>query len=202
MCNVSSRDVPNMEEHTLIQSAQRGDMDAFRRLFEENKRRIFAVAFRYAKNKEDAEDILQDTFIKAYQALDSFHTEDNTSFTSWLYRISINSSIDLLRKHKKMRDKYFDNDDFENLSSGDEGSNPEHLTHLHDVRSRIAGVLNKLTARQRMIFILRHNQHLSTQEIAEYMNCSQGSVKKQLFRAVSAIKDHFKTLIPEKSYEL
>jgi RNA polymerase sigma-70 factor (ECF subfamily) len=191
-----------MEEYTLVQSAQQGDMEAFRQLFDENKRRIFAIAYRYANNKEDAEDILQDTFIKAYQALGSFHTEDNTSFTSWLYRISINSSIDLLRKHKKMRDNYFDNDKFENLPSGDEGSNPEHLTHLQDVRSKISSVLNKLTARQRMIFILRHYQHLSTQEIAEYMSCSQGSVKKQLFRAVSAIKDHFKSLMPEKSYEL
>ena len=191
-----------MEEYTLVQSAQQGDMEAFRQLFDENKRRIFAIAYRYAKNKEDAEDILQDTFIKAYQALNSFHTDDNTSFTSWLYRISINSSIDLLRKHKKMRDNYFDNDKFDNLPSGDAGSNPEHLTQLQDVRGKISRVLNKLTARQRMIFILRHYQHLSTQEIAEYMSCSQGSVKKQLFRAVSAIKDHFKSLIPEKSYEL
>jgi RNA polymerase sigma-70 factor (ECF subfamily) len=61
-------------------------------------------------------------------------------------------------------------------------------------------VLNTLTARQRMIFILRHYQQLTTEEIAEYMNCSQGSVKKQLFRAVSAVKGHFQSLIPEKAY--
>jgi len=191
-----------MDEHSLVLSAQQGDMEAFRRLFDENKRKIFAIAYRYSHNQEDAEDILQETFIKAYQALDSFHTEDKNSFTSWLYRISINSSIDLLRKHRKMRDKYFDNDDFSKMSSDDAGSDPEQQTQLQDVRNKISGVLNKLTARQRMIFILRHYQHFSTQEIAEYMSCSQGSVKKQLFRAVSAIKDHFKHLIPEKSYEL
>jgi RNA polymerase sigma-70 factor (ECF subfamily) len=191
-----------MEEHELVQSVRQGDMDAFRQLFEENKRRIFAVAYRYAKNKEDAEDILQDTFIKAYQALDKFHTNEGTSFTSWLYRISINSSIDLLRKKNKMEDKFFDPDNLDNLSSQDEDHNPEHSTGLQDTRNKISAVLTQLTARQRMIFILRHYQQLTTHEISEYMGCSQGSVKKQLFRAVSAIKDHFKNLIPEKGYEV
>ncbi len=191
-----------MEELELVQSARQGDKEAFRQLFEVNKRKVFAIAFRYAKNKEDAEDILQETFIKAYQALDKFHTNEGTSFTSWLYRISINSSIDLLRKKNKMEDKFFDPDNLDNLSSGDQGHNPEHSTSIQDIRDKISAVLNQLTARQRMIFILRHHQQLSTQEISEYMGCSQGSVKKQLFRAVTAIKDHFKSLIPEKGYEV
>jgi RNA polymerase sigma-70 factor (ECF subfamily) len=191
-----------MEENALIQSARQGDMEAFRELFDDNRQRIFAVAFRYAKNVEDAEDILQDTFIKAYQGLDKFKLGEDTSFSAWLYRISINSSIDLLRKNRKMRDKYFDNDNFDNLSSNDDRHNPENSEQIREAREKIDKVLDTLTARQRMIFILRHYQHLSTSEIAEYMSCSQGSVKKQLFRAVSAIKAHFKNLIPEKSYEM
>ena len=191
-----------MEEQELVQAAIRGDTDAFKKLFDENKQRIFAVAFRYARNKEDAEDILQDTFIKAYQELDKFHVDKSTSFTSWLYRISINSSIDLIRKNRKMRDHYFDSDNLDNLSSNDSGHNPEHSTRVQDTRDRISLALNQLTARQRMIFILRHYQQLSTQEISEYMSCSQGSVKKQLFRAVSRVKDHFKSLITEQSYEV
>jgi len=191
-----------MEELELVQSARQGDTEAFRQLFEVNKRKVFAIAFRYAKNKEDAEDILQETFIKAYQALDKFHTNEGTSFTSWLYRISINTSIDLLRKKNKMEDKFFNPDNLDNLSSGDQGHDPEHSTGIQNMRDKISAVLNQLTARQRMIFILRHYQQLSTQEISEYMGCSQGSVKKQLFRAVTAIKDHFKSLIPEKGYEV
>ncbi|MFA9452348.1 MAG: RNA polymerase sigma factor [Candidatus Aminicenantaceae bacterium] len=191
-----------MEELELVQSAQQGDMEAFRQLFEVNKRKVFAIAFRYAKNKEDAEDILQDTFIKAYQGLDKFHTNEGTSFTSWLYRISINSSIDLLRKKNKMEDKFFDPDNLDNLSSDNQGHNPENSMSIQDTRNKISAVLTQLTARQRMIFILRHYQQLSTQEISEYMGCSQGSVKKQLFRAVTAIKNHFKGMIPEKGYEV
>ena len=191
-----------MEEQELIQAARRGNTDAFRQLFDENKKRIFAVAFRYAKNKEDAEDILQDTFIKAYQALDKFQIDEGTSFTSWLYRISINSSIDLIRKNRKMRDQYFNSDNLDTLPTKDLGHNPEHTTRVQDTRDRISQVLNKLTARQRMIFILRHYQQLSTQEIAEYMSCSQGSVKKQLFRAVSTVKNHFKSLFAEQRHEV
>ncbi|NOR14565.1 MAG: sigma-70 family RNA polymerase sigma factor [Candidatus Aminicenantes bacterium] len=191
-----------MEENALIQAARQGNMEAFRQLFDENRQRIFAVAFRYAKNVEDAEDILQDTFIKAYQGLEKFKVTEDTCFSAWLYRISINSSIDLLRKNRKMRDKYFDNDSFDNLSSNDDNHNPEHSNRIREVREKIDIVLETLTSRQRMIFILRHYQHLSTKEISEYMSCSQGSVKKQLFRAVSAVKTHFKNLIPEKSYEM
>lgn len=191
-----------MEERELVQSARQGDMEAFRQLFDQNKRKVFAIAFRYAKNKEDAEDILQDTFIKAYQALDKYRTDGGNSFTSWLYRIGINSSIDLLRKKNKMEDKFFDPDNLDNLSSDNQGHNPEHSVALQDTRDKISVVLNQLTARQRMIFILRHYQQLSTLEISEYMGCSQGSVKKQLFRAVTAIKDHFKGLIPEQGYEV
>jgi len=191
-----------MEERDLIESARQGDVEAFRQLFETNKQRIFAIAFRYAKNKQDAEDILQDTFIKAFQSLDKFHLDESNSFTSWLYRIGINSSIDLIRKNKKMRDKYFDSDHFDRISSDDDAHNPEYTIRLQDVRDKLGAVLSTLTARQRMIFILRHYQQLTTEEIAEYMNCSQGSVKKQLFRAVSAVKGRFQSLIPEKAYEV
>lgn len=191
-----------MDEIALVKSAQEGDLDAFRQLFEENKYKIYANAYKYLRNKEDAEDILQDTFIKAYQSLDKFRTDADTSFTSWLYRISINSSIDYIRKTKKMRDNHFDSDNIDNISSNHESFDPEHATRLRDVREKIDHVMNRLTAKQRMIFILKHYQQLSTQEIAEYMSCSQGSIKRQLFRAVSAMKEHFKSLIPEGSYEM
>jgi RNA polymerase sigma-70 factor (ECF subfamily) len=191
-----------MEDQGLIQSARQGDVESFRQLFETHKQRIFAIAFRYAKNKQDAEDILQDTFIKAFQSLDKFHLEESSSFTSWLYRIGINSSIDHLRKNNKMRDKFFDSDHIDRISSHNDAHNPEHTIRLQDVREKLGAVLSTLTARQRMIFILRHYQQLTTEEIAEYMNCSQGSVKKQLFRAVSTVKGHFKSLITEKAYEV
>ena len=101
-----------------------------------------------------------------------------------------------------MREKDSNSKDFDNIPSNHEDFNPEETTNKQDIREKINSVLNRLSARQRMIFILRHSQQLSTKEIAEYMNCSQGSVKKQLFRSISVIKDHFKTIFPEKNYEM
>lgn len=191
-----------MDEIQMVKSARQGDEEAFRLLFEENKQKIFALAFKYTKNREDAEDILQETFIKAYHALDKFHLEENPSFSAWLYRIGINSSIDLIRKKNKMKQSSYDSDKIENISDKKNISDPEFSLQTQAVRDKLNSALAKLTARQRMIFILRHYQQLSTQEIAEYMKCSQGSVKKQLFRALATIKAHFKSLIPEKNHEL
>ena len=108
-----------MDENALVQLAREGSQEAFRNLFDANKQKVFALAFRYSRNREDAEDILQETFIKAFHSLDKFNAHKGNSFSSWLFRISINSSIDLLRKNKKMNNKNHDSKYLENLSSQD-----------------------------------------------------------------------------------
>jgi RNA polymerase sigma-70 factor (ECF subfamily) len=191
-----------MDEIALIQSAQAGDTDAFKFLFEENKRRILGLAYQYTKNVEDAEDILQDTFIKAYNSLRRFDIQEQTNFSSWLYRIGINCSIDHLRKAKRQRDNIMPGGDVMDVSAPDHISNPDNSHQKAEVRARVELVLSTLTKRQRMIFILKHYQELSIKEIAEYMECSEGSVKKQLFRTVSAMKKHFRRYMPEDRYEM
>lgn len=191
-----------MDDIAVIQSAQEGNKEALRFLFEENKQRIFSLAYKYVKNAEDAEDILQETFIKAYNSLDKFDYRNSISFSPWLYRIGINCSIDYLRRHKKGKEKYRDIDDIDNISSGNSDSDPEHTRRKREIREKIDQTLDRLSARQRMIFILRHYQQLSTKEIAEYLKCTEGSVKKQLFRAVQAIKQHLKSFVLEKDYEM
>jgi len=191
-----------MEETAVVQLAQEGDTEAFRRLFEDNKRQVFAIAYQYTKNKEDAEDILQETFIKAYHSLEKFRIEKNTSFTSWLYRIGINASIDHLRKNKMKKDNYIDSDQLPNVTSNDSHSNPEEATRLREIRGKLDEALHRLPAGQRMVFILRHYQQFSVKEIADHMKCSEGSVKKQLFRAFQTIKIQFQSLFPEDNYEM
>ena len=191
-----------MDEITLIQAAREGDENAYRRLFEDNRQRIFGLAYRYVRNREDAEDILQETFIKAYHSLGRFKMEGGTSFSSWIFRIGVNASIDLLRKHKPMKEHGADCDHLENLAGPSPGFDPEKSGRDREIRARVEEALGKLTPRQRMIFILKHNQEMSTAEIAEYMKCSQGSIKKQLFRAVSVVKAHFQKAVLEDSYEV
>lgn len=191
-----------MNETEVVQLAQQGDTNAFRQLFEENKRRVFTLAFQYTKNKEDAEDILQETFIKAFHSLNKFKAQDETNFSSWLYRIGINASIDHLRKNKMKKDNYIDSDQLPTISSNDGFSHPEHAARIKEIRTKLDLTLSQLPKGQRMVFILRHYQQFSVKEIADYMNCSEGSVKKQLFRAFQMIKKHFISLFPEDNYEM
>jgi len=191
-----------MDEIALIRLAREGDKEALRLLFEENKKKIFALAFQYTKNAEDAEDILQETFIKAFRFIDKFNFQDGVSFSPWLCRIGINCSIDYLRRTRKGRDKNSEIDNLANISADDADSNPEHLRQQREIREKIDQILDKLSGQQRMVFILRHYQQLSTKEIADYMNTTEGSVKKQLFRAISTVKGRLKGLIMESEYEM
>ena len=193
-----------MDEQAVIESAQNGNTEALRLLFEDNRQKIFSLAYQYVKNVEDAEDILQETFIKAYRSLDKFQSRNGTRFSPWLYRIGINCSIDYLRRNKNRRLKHSDTDDLDNFPSGSgkSSSEPEHTRDRKEIREKIDQTLNRLSGRQKMIFILKHYQELTTAEIAEYLDCSEGSVKRQLFRAVQTVKQHLKGLIMEDSYEM
>lgn len=191
-----------MEETEVVYLAQQGDTEAFRRLFEDNKHKVFSIAYQYTKNKEDAEDILQETFIKAYHSLDRFKAGKDTNFSSWLYRIGINTSIDHLRKNKMKKNNFIDSDQLPSISSNDGYSNPEEETRLKEIRGQLDLTLHRLPAGQRMVFILRHYQQFSVKEIADHMKCSEGSVKKQLFRAFQMIKKQFQCLFPEDKYEM
>lgn len=191
-----------MNKEVVVQLAQEGDKEALRTLYEENKNGIFSLAYQYTKNREDAEDILQDTFVKAYHYLHKFNIQDGTSFSSWVYRIGINCSIDYLRRDKGRKARNSGPDNIENISSPNQNSDPERARKLRDIRNKIELTLNKLSPKQRMVFILRHYQQFSTKEIAEYLDCTEGSVKKQLFRAVSTIKQQFKSFFSEMTYEM
>lgn len=177
-------------------------MDALKKIFEENKKRMFALAYQYTKNAEDAEDILQETFIKAFRYMDRFDPQNGTHFSAWLYKIGINCSIDYLRRHKGKKNSLPDYIHSEDVKADDGYSNPEWARQHNEAREKLDIFLHKLPPRQRMIFILRHYQELTTKEIAEYFGCSEGSVKKQLFRAVSFLKKSFRPLFKEESYDL
>lgn len=191
-----------MEEREAIRLAQQGNTVAFRHLFDSHKNRIFSLAYQYTKNAQDAEDILQDTFIKAFHALPQFRLQDATNFSSWLNRMGCNCSIDHLRRIKIKRDKYYDSDNLTNEPNDASDSNPERSGQIHEVRKTLEQTLTLLPSRQRMIFILRHYQQLNIKEIAEVLECSEGSVKKQLFRAFSVIRKEFRRLFLEADYEM
>lgn len=179
-----------MDETVLIQAAQAGNKAALRELFEFNKRKIFALAYQYVKNAEDAEDILQETFIKAFRRIHTYRLQDETNFGSWLFRVGVNCSIDHLRRNKAKRSALGE-DALSTVPTAAAGSDPEKEHARRELRRRIDESLERLSAKQRMIFILKHDQQYSIREIAVQLHCTEGSVKTHLFRAVSALKRAF-----------
>lgn len=191
-----------MNEAELIQAAQKGDTDAFRTLFDDNKRKIYALAYQYTRNTQDTEDIFQEAFIKAFNKLSTFRPGKDTSFSAWLYRIGINCSIDHLRRVKTRKELGEDSIDMHTLTTAQPAFNPEETQRSREILEHTEEALSNISPRQRMVFILRHYQQMSLKEIAEYLDCTEGSVKKQLFRAVHSFKDQFKRFIPENNYEM
>mgnify|MGYP005647896399 CR=1 FL=1 len=193
-----------MEEIQLIKLSQEGQVEAFRQLFQLHGQRIFALAYSYLKNAQDAEDILQETFIKAFQALSSFRQDRNSSFSGWLSRIGINCCLDLLRQKKAQlrRENSLKNMSLINHNLKNSGQNLELKEQAKVLASKIEHFLDYLPPKQRMVFILRHYQGYSIREIAEDMGVSEGTVKKMLFRAFATIRRYFKKYLMENAYEV
>jgi len=191
-----------MNEQTLVRLAREGDREALRILFDQNKDKIFALAYHYTKNSQDAEDILQETFIKAFRSLPKFNFQNGTRFSPWLYRIGINCSLDHLRRVKTKKNRLADVENLENISSEGTNSDPAVIRQKSEFREKIDQTLKTLSGQQRMVFILKHYQQLTIREIAEHLKITEGGVKKQLFRAVHALKKSLKGLIPENDYEM
>ena len=185
-----------MDETILVQAAQAGNRVAERELYDRNRSRIFALAYQYAKNREDAEDILQETFIKAFRGLHTFRVDGETSFASWLFRVGINCSIDFLRRHKARRAELGE-EALVAVPAESPGSDPEREQARRELRRRIDLALSDLSPKQRMVFLLKHDQQFSIREIAAELRCTEGSVKTHLFRAVAAVKRSFKGLTME-----
>jgi len=191
-----------MDEKDIIHSAKQGDTEAMRAIFERNRQKIFSMAYRYTGNVEDAEDILQETFIKTFRHLERYKTDNHGGFSSWVTRIGIHCSIDYLRRKKTRKHVHSDWESIESTFADQGSSNPEDSIQLKQLRDKITGLIAGLSPRQRMVFILKHHQQLKIREIAESLGCSEGSVKKQLFRAMESLKKSAKNFLMEKDHGL
>lgn len=191
-----------MNDTALVTASQAGDLEAFKTLFEQHRRTVLGIAYNYVKNLEDAEDILQETFIKAYHSLHQFKAQDQNRFSSWLYRIGVNCSIDLIRRQKRKNEKVSAMKDLYQGFTHRDPSDPEHRRQMKEIRQEVDQAMTKLSPRQRMIFQLKHEQQFSIKEIAALMECSEGSIKKQLFRSVGVIKAGLRRFLGEGRYEM
>jgi RNA polymerase sigma-70 factor (ECF subfamily) len=183
-----------MNDKVTILLAQKGDEAAFRKLFVEFRRQVFQWAFQYTNSIEDAEDILQETFIKAFHHLPSLQNIGMASFAQWLKQICIRTSLNHLRKMRRRRkDMTFSISELViEPESGQKSS--EDIVHVRHLYEHIQNALLKLSAKQRMIFKMRHSEDKNIKEISELMNCTESNVKAHLSRSMKQLKRHLASL--------
>ena len=172
-------------EIDLIKSAQANDTDAFCALAECHWRRIYVLAFHYCHNSQDAEDLSQEVWLKAYQALRTYRFD--SSFYTWLRRITINTFLNHQRSNLLRRPAT----QVSQLSQIDEEiSNfvSEETIYNRVLFENVVSALTELTPAQRLMFLLRHYEGMSYDEIAAAMNCSSGTAKKAVWRALAKLR--------------
>lgn len=179
-------------EFELIKSAQNGDHIAFEELVYSVDKQILSLALRYTRDEDEAKDIYQEVFIKAYRHLGKFKFE--SSFSTWIYRITVNTCLThQSRKRKNMYsiDEHIDEERLEslekdkNLQSND---TPSEYAQNKETMQIIKSKLEKLAPKQKIVFTMKHLEGFKIREIAQAMQCKEGTVKKYLFEAVHFLK--------------
>ena len=181
----SKKDYPSMEDVALWKAAQRGDMRAFEELVARHRDKVYARAFSMIRNEEDAIDLSQEAWVKAWQRLKQF--QGDSSFLTWMTRIVINLCLDKLRKQKRERAESIES--LEEESGGVERQmptvtiNPTERLERSELRQRIDKALGQLSYEHRTVLILHEFEDLEYKEIAKRMQCSIGTVMSRLFYA-------------------
>ena len=174
---------------SVVARARDGDRDAFRALVERHSRYIFSLAHRMTGNAQDAEDVVQEAWLKAHKQLSRF--EARADFRTWMHRITVNCSIDLIRA-RRSREIGHDPSDLEDAASGESVRAsefaPDRLTLSVEIDSRVTAALDGLTKMERAAFMLRHVEGRPIREVAAALGLKTEATKNSIFRAVRKMR--------------
>jgi len=172
----------------LISRAAGGDSSAFQVLVERHRSMVYRVAYQFAGNHHDAEDIAQDVFIKVFRSLDRFRQD--AQLTSWLYRIIMNACIDHRRRSRFSSSAAFgDEAEQTMLNAPEETPGPEERAYGSELGLVLESEIGRLPKGQRVVFVMRHHQGMKLCEIAEALGLAEGTVKRQLHAAVHRLRE-------------
>ena len=187
------------DDNELIERFQQGDTAAFDTLFTRYQKRTYRLVQRYISNREDALDLTQDAFIRAYKGLGNFKSQ--CQFYSWLYRITVNLCIDFLRKKAKSEVLLYDSGESGELPMANipdpRSESPAKAVENKELRAHIRKAVRRLPPKQRRIFILRHWDGLSLKDIAATVGRSDGTVKAHLLHAHRNLRKHLRPYLQE-----
>jgi RNA polymerase sigma-70 factor, ECF subfamily len=168
--------------------ARDGDSEAFRALVERHSRAVYRLAHRMTGSPQDAEDVVQETFLRAYRQLSRF--ESRANFGTWLHRIAVNCSIDLIRsrKHQESGHDAPDLEQFEAVADDRVDPSPERLMLSTEVQERVGAAMASLSHMERAAFVLRHFEGQSIDEISRALGLKANAAKHSVFRAVRKMR--------------
>ena len=174
----------------VVARVKAGDHDAFRHLVERHSRSVFRLAYRLTGHEQDAEDVVQETFLKAFREIRRF--EARSSFATWLYRITVNCSHDLLRQRPRAgsRPSLDDPDSRVAADLADPSAAADPLRELASRRidERVRTAMNELSDQERSAFVMRHFEGLSIEDIGRVLDLKTSAAKHSIFRAVHKLR--------------
>lgn len=188
---------PGNDDSKLLERVRSGDRDAFRSLVERHQKRVYNLAYSLLKNREDAADVAQEAFVKAYRSLDGF--KGDASFYTWIYRITNNLCIDFLRKAGptakiEYSEELSDDSSAEaqagvGVLSSRLGTNPQRSALRHELAEKMEEALAQLPEKHRAILVLREVDGLSYEELAQALEIPKGTVMSRLFHARTKMQE-------------
>ncbi len=179
-----------------LAQALAGDRDAFCVLVERHSSSLFRLAYRMTGNEHDAEEVVQETFLKAFRRLDKFEARAN--FGTWLYRIGVNCSLDLLRKRRPEEERHAvaeaeDDDPVKEIATADPA--PDRLALSGEIGRQVEGAMMKLSPMERAAFVMRHHEGMSISEIGRALGMGTNATKNSVFRAVQKLRRELEPLV-------
>jgi|SRR5690554_1525821 len=183
-----------LSEIELINNFKNGDEPAFNELVLKYDKSVLSLALKYVQNRDDAKDIYQEVFLRVYRGLKNFQFK--SEFSTWLYRITVNVCLTFLRSGKKKSMLSLDDEEnsepLHNITSGSD--NPDDDFLRNEFKDNLNDALEKLSPKQKMIFILKHYEGYKIREISQMLNSSEGTIKKYLFEANHKLRGYLNEL--------
>jgi RNA polymerase sigma-70 factor (ECF subfamily) len=179
-----------LTDSAAAEEARKGDQHAFRVLVERHSRALFRLAYRMTQNEQDAEDLVQETFLRAYKQIRRF--DGRSAFGTWLHRIAVNCSLDLIRVRKSRKEQQPSTSDgqmpgwLEQVTARD--PSPERLSQSEQIANLLKPALEQLSEMERTAFVLRHYEGCGIDEIARTLNVEANAAKHSVFRAVQKLR--------------
>lgn len=193
---VEERAVRDESDEQLVRRAQQDDERAFGELVTRYESKVYSLALKMLRNPEDAEDVLQDTFLRAYRGIKSF--QGNSTFSTWIYRITANSALMRLRKRQLPTVSIDDADERETpINIADWAPGPVEQLLNQETQAAMAEAIEALPAEFRQVFVLRDLEELSNAEVADILDLSVAAVKSRLHRARLKIRNRLATHFAE-----